>query len=145
MNFIAWNYAISLYPSATFIQGYSACSYDMSNCEQHQPVTDLEDRGFIFLDSSDEEYEKRFFPGETRRVGDNHCWTVFLTEEGVEEAISPWLMANTWTLVEHDTGGFWMETGLVRSCLLRHSYCVAGSLISRLASTYADWWVYKSD
>ncbi|PBK91212.1 hypothetical protein ARMGADRAFT_1031897 [Armillaria gallica] len=58
MNFIAWNYAISLYPAATFIQGYSTSSYDAANGLYQQLVTDLEDRGFIYLDSMDDEYKK---------------------------------------------------------------------------------------
>ncbi len=73
-----------------------------------------------------------FHPYVNRQVGDKYTWIVDLNDEHRTEDDEMYypVMANTWRLIDATgTGGFWLDTGLLRSSVLDESYCICSNFI----------------
>ncbi|KAF7985885.1 hypothetical protein HWV62_43764 [Athelia sp. TMB] len=123
MNLISWDYAVALYPRATFelsinqrchIIPFSLFPSEIARAESDATaaIEKYRARGKVDIPWSEREESKlAFFEGVHRYVGDNFCWTLPLDTTGIKPwrseprsppRLTPDLVFNNgWTMVVH--------------------------------------------
>lgn len=154
MNFLSYDKAISLYPLATFLRRENQeLFWNMLHTrDSTDDITDEYDKkGFTKVTwRNRSEARSLFVTGESRQVGDDHCWTIDLkplelpladtmtiTSPPIDQNL---LLVNTWKLV--GAGSFMqMKFCVVSLPIFRYSYTVSDdSAASAMRDFYEDQW-----
>ncbi|KAF7968778.1 hypothetical protein HWV62_29326 [Athelia sp. TMB] len=154
MNIISHDMAVSFYPRATFLQNENQeLFWNMLHRrdESEHAMSEYESKGFTKVSWRNRgEARALFMTGRSRRVGDEHCWTISFKSPTPESTnalskTSPpvtrnLLYENTWKMV--GAGSFMqMKFCVVSLPIFRYSYTVSeDSDAAAMRDFYEDQW-----
>lgn len=159
MNIITDDYAVSFYPMATFEGGGNqALNWNAlgMGLDARMGVDKYNARGYSKRNwSTRAESRSIFITGQTRRVGDRHCWSIKLNTTGVESRNIPTstsppirrnlVFENSWKLLGAGSQ-FQMRFCVVSLPVFRYSYTVGDeSEAAAMRDFYNDQWLCERE
>ncbi len=118
MNFLTYSYVISLYPALTFIKK-AALTNNRHSSPSDDAIRKYKRHRWKYVgERSSPQLDYR---GDTRKVGDEHCWVVKLFHNAREYHH---LEGNTWSLGFTHSSRIRMDCGVLTSPFLVENYCV---------------------